>query len=627
MKRAVILLNWNQTAAVAAQLERLAAWPAPRPDIWVVDNASTEEEAVRLPARFPSAHFIRNPANLGYAGGINAGLRAARTSGAETALLLNNDAEITPDAVRALEATLDADARLGAVGPALDETPAGYSYGGRSPARHLDTRRRRAPPRAAETPMTDVDYVPGTVALLRLDWADRIGGLDEEYFFSGEMADWCARLRTAGGRCAIRTDVLARHYADDSARIRPTLYRYYTLRNRFRYARRHAAPAARFYWLAVGGLMWLRAAGSPAVRAAVTQALRDGWNGRFGPRAAEPPPPRALIHLTAPPPALPGTDAMFQDATTLARALDGETVVVYPGRRPARGWPPALFGWRVWPRLRTADRRGAAHLIFNPTARAFPYLRALRGPLVYTLTCEATARRAPPGWLLRRARFVVPHPRAAAAASHWRGARVTEIRPGLDLTRIRAAPPPAADLPFTLLMASAPWTRGQFSSKGIAALLALLRRHPDVRLLLLWRGRHGNELLRRRAQSGAADRVEVVDRPADVNDLLARSHATVLLARTARIVKAWPHSLLETLAAGRPTLLSATIPMSDYVVEKKCGVVVSGLDPAALDAGLKQLRDGYAEWTAGARAAPVRADFDPAGWTRRYAELLKADWD
>jgi glycosyltransferase involved in cell wall biosynthesis len=255
------------------------------------------------------------------------------------------------------------------------------------------------------------------------------------------------------------------------------------------------------------------------------------------------------------------------------------------------------------------------HLVFHPHARAFPYLRFLRGRVIYTVTADA-GRTEPPGWLRRRAVFVVTQARAARTAGTWRDARVVEIRPGMDLSHIRPAPPPSPDIPPTLWMASAPWTRGQFRSKGVILLLDTLRRHPDLRLILLWRGWHLGYLRRLVARAGVGDRVEIVDRKVDVNEYLARAHAVVLLARSSRLVKAWPHSLVEGLAAGRPALVSEAIPISDEIRKLGAGEVLDTWTPEALDVAIRRLLRREVRFD-------VRAAFAPEHMVQAYRALLE----
>ena len=294
MNLAVIILNWNQAAATIRCVEAVSAWKQVAPDIWVVDNASQDGSRDLISKQCPAAHVLASDSNLGFAGGNNLALRRILSSRSDVVLLLNNDAVIIEDQVQHLLTELATHPRLGVVGPLLDERRGKdkiFTAGGRDIARHLGTRHEYS---AADLPaliamhrLIDVDYVPGTVALVRAEVFRTVGLFDEDYFFSGEMADFCRRARAQGWTSAICTRAWAAHMPGGGARS--TLYRYYTLRNRFLYIRKFHLSRRVLYacgWSAVGLAMAVRSLiqGRPPEARAAWRALRDGLAGRFGNR-------------------------------------------------------------------------------------------------------------------------------------------------------------------------------------------------------------------------------------------------------------------------------------------------------------------------------------------------------
>lgn len=295
MNLAVIILNWNQAAATIRCANSLLAWKNASPEVWIVDNASSDGSPELIARSCPSVSCICNSGNLGFAGGNNAALRKILQSGTEAVLLLNNDAVIAEDQVLRLLEVLKNDPRMGVVGPLLEERQGNrrvVSCGGRDMARNIATRCSRSHDVNAGATGGDliapVEYVPGTAALIRVDVLRAVGLLEEDYFFSGEMADLCRRARVAGWTCAICPRAVAVHEPAAGA-FRSTLYLYYTLRNRFLFIRRHeAARRRRLYgfWIACGVLM-AAVAGARGRRAQARAAwwgLRDGLAGRFGNR-------------------------------------------------------------------------------------------------------------------------------------------------------------------------------------------------------------------------------------------------------------------------------------------------------------------------------------------------------
>src|SRR5262245_43107349 len=60
----------------------------------VVDNGSRDESVAMVRAEFPDVHVIELAENLGFAGGVSAGIRSAA---GDWVLCINNDATIAPD--------------------------------------------------------------------------------------------------------------------------------------------------------------------------------------------------------------------------------------------------------------------------------------------------------------------------------------------------------------------------------------------------------------------------------------------------------------------------------------------------------------------------------------------------
>ena len=92
----IVIPNWNGKDLLEKYLpsvvEALAANPAN--EIVVVDNGSTDGSAEFVRSALPQATVLALPANLGFGGGSNAGIRAARN---DVVVLLNSDMRVAPD--------------------------------------------------------------------------------------------------------------------------------------------------------------------------------------------------------------------------------------------------------------------------------------------------------------------------------------------------------------------------------------------------------------------------------------------------------------------------------------------------------------------------------------------------
>lgn len=328
---------------------------------------------------------------------------------------------------------------------------------------------------------------------------------------------------------------------------------------------------------------------------------------------------KIAYYLTVPPPPEPALDAAFREVEALRRDIPGPSTCLYPAAK-YHPWVPRRW---LLPQQAAAFRRYddvvALHHLATDVPVDYPVLRRLRRPLVCRLLLTPAVDGSALRGLRRAAAVVVSSAGEAAQLRGWGLRDVVAIAPGIDVDRFRGLPTPTG--PFTLLMASAPWTRRQFRSKGIDALLGALAGRPGMRLILLWRGVLRREAERRVAAAGLAGRVEILDGAVDVTGALARAHAVVLTVRSPRVVKAFPHSLLEGLAAGRPVVTSPQLAIAGLVRESGAGLVVD-CDATALGAALDRLAADFARFRAAANDIDL-GPFSRQRYVDSYRELYQ----
>jgi glycosyltransferase involved in cell wall biosynthesis len=294
------------------------------------------------------------------------------------------------------------------------------------------------------------------------------------------------------------------------------------------------------------------------------------------------------------PPQRPSAEAISQEIACLRDHFGGSVVYVNPNRHlPAPIIPRLLFGWSDLLTLRRLGRTAALYHFYNPDPFPYPFLRALPKPVVYALGARVS-RRPPLDFLRRMGMVTVPDAASAAQLRAWGLTNVARVRSGVDVSRFTPHPLPLSpETPLRVLVASAPWTHEQFTGKGFDALLAAAQRMPDLQLTLLWRGHLADVMTARIAASGLQDRVTLLDQVVDVNDVLATVHAAALLPLREGLVKSYPHSLLDALAAGKPIVVSPALALAEDVAATGCGVVVSEVTPTAIVAALRALRADY----------------------------------
>ncbi|NND08325.1 MAG: glycosyltransferase, partial [Saprospiraceae bacterium] len=318
----------------------------------------------------------------------------------------------------------------------------------------------------------------------------------------------------------------------------------------------------------------------------------------------------AVLYLhTAPPPKLAQTDAGYQETSMLKSRFGGVELSLFPFRHPSRLLPRAAYGWHLRERLQLHEARLLLNHVFMPSVQHYPILKVLNNPTILSIQAgidHMTERKC--RHLEKVAKVVVNNPRDAAILEKWGIDHHVLVHPGVATDHISTVPAGRAQ-PFTLLMASAPWEKGQFASKGIDFLLKATSKRSDLKLILLWRGTLFNELQERIRRWGVEDRVQVINEVIDINQIMPEVHAVVLLASATNLVKAYPHSLVEGLAAGKPLLTSPAIPMSDYIQSHNLGEVLSKFTLQSLLESIEYLRQHY-DQKRSAVLAKGASDFD-----------------
>ncbi|KAF5280748.1 hypothetical protein FQR65_LT14991 [Abscondita terminalis] len=92
MKIAIAILNWNGKSWLEKFLPNVLE-NSQSAEVYVIDNASTDDSVVYISTCFPSVKIVINQQNQGFAGGYNEGLKQIN---ADISCLLNSDVEVTP---------------------------------------------------------------------------------------------------------------------------------------------------------------------------------------------------------------------------------------------------------------------------------------------------------------------------------------------------------------------------------------------------------------------------------------------------------------------------------------------------------------------------------------------------
>jgi glycosyltransferase involved in cell wall biosynthesis len=190
------------------------------------------------------------------------------------------------------------------------------------------------------------------------------------------------------------------------------------------------------------------------------------------------------------------------------------------------------------------------------------------------------------------------------------------IRPG-----IAASPYNKAEGPFTILFASSPLTASDFLSRGIYLMIQVARLLPEVQFLLIWRKRHLTKL---KQVVAAASLRNIMISSGLIGDMAAvydQVHASVLPGLEHRSFIPCPRSGLESLAHGKPLLVSNLVSIASTVADARAGVV---FDPSAasLKAAILQLQQDYPAYQANTQRY-IQDRFSPATHLELYRRLYQ----
>lgn len=218
MDLSIIIVSWNTRDLLAQCLDSVYAHP---PDcefeVWVVDNASSDESGQMVRKRFPQVQLITNQLNIGFACASNQGF--LRSKG-KYLLLLNSDTQIQAGALGNMVAYLDTHMETGCVGVRLLNLDGTIQYYPTDLPNltnqtvmlcHLPGRDKFLIGATDSSVPCQVQRVKGACLGIRREVIDRVGPMEESLFLYAEEDDLCQRIGSAGWKVVFLPDVVVMH--------------------------------------------------------------------------------------------------------------------------------------------------------------------------------------------------------------------------------------------------------------------------------------------------------------------------------------------------------------------------------------------------------------------------------
>lgn len=287
-KVSIIILNWNNYEDTKECLESLEKITYPNYEVIIVDNGSSDKSTQKIQEEFPQHIYHYNKENLGFAAGINIGIKYALERGSELFLILNNDVVVEKNFLEPLVDTISNDEKIGIIGPVNYNyyQPSKIISAGRSVNLWTGSCREIT---FLKEPI-EVEYLVGSCMLIKKEVIDKIGYFYEPYFLFFEETEYCLRTRRAGFKIICHPSSKIWHKVSSTSNRFPDRSAYYFYRNKFLFIKRNAPfyikwPFYFYYsfYLVLKSIAELLK-GKRTMFSSILNALTDFWKGNFGKR-------------------------------------------------------------------------------------------------------------------------------------------------------------------------------------------------------------------------------------------------------------------------------------------------------------------------------------------------------
>ena len=208
----------------------------------VVDNGSIENEAIIISKRYPQVKTIRSDKNLGFAGGNNLGIEAAKS---KYLFLINNDTIFKDFNIQPLIDRLESSPTIGLVCPkirfAWGDNP--IQFAGYTPLSKITVRNQALGYGEEDKGQYDTShptpYAHGAAMLVKREAIEKVGLMPECYFLYYEELDWSMMFTRAGYEIWYEPACTIYHKESQSTGHSSPLRTFYITRNRLLLVKRN----------------------------------------------------------------------------------------------------------------------------------------------------------------------------------------------------------------------------------------------------------------------------------------------------------------------------------------------------------------------------------------------------
>jgi len=225
-----VIPNWNGKKVIGDCVRSLKKQSYKLNEIIVVENGSKDGSAKYISENFPYVTILQQDKNLGFAGGVNVGIKAAKS---DYVWLFNNDAEADKDCLKNIIATavknkadIVSSVILTGNGKLIDSDGDTYSMYGIPFPRHRNAGIDMVPKK--DEPIFSAS---GGASLYKKSLFDEIGYFDEMFFAYYEDVDLSMRAQLAAKKIWLSHNAIVHHKMNYTSKKVPGLGEEMTIKN------------------------------------------------------------------------------------------------------------------------------------------------------------------------------------------------------------------------------------------------------------------------------------------------------------------------------------------------------------------------------------------------------------
>jgi hypothetical protein len=206
LKIAVIILNWNGVQLLEQFLPSVVTHSADIADVYIADNASTDQSIAYVKKSFPSVNIIQNKENGGYAKGYNDALKNIK---ADVYCLINSDVEVTANWITPVIDVFKKEAKTAIIQPKILDykNKELFEYAGAGggfidlygyPYCRGRVFNALEKDEGQFNDVSEIFWASGACFFIRSEVFHQLHGFDEDYFAHQEEIDLCWRVQNEG---------------------------------------------------------------------------------------------------------------------------------------------------------------------------------------------------------------------------------------------------------------------------------------------------------------------------------------------------------------------------------------------------------------------------------------------